>query len=796
MRKIIIKNYKNIGVDKEVDLTIPDRGGLCVILGENNAGKSNVLNALKSFGNGFLAQSAIPNYSFSTKKNAAYVPEISLYSDNFFGEDRKREEIKVEPNDFPFEIIQAPELQERFFGNIYSIAMNQNTFNATIKQLQKVRRDSAIDAEIVANEFNEEFLAEPHAFAYFGLSKAKDGTMLSSIFLCMPKMKKIFCIKANNSQNTHTFEIYLVKDFTQADTLQDFTKAIPLSIRFKFYKRPEDAEAAVQEEGLCDALELKMALEDFANDEKTKKIEKSSLKNQSKNGITYTIAYENGKTWRSFFRAKDKKSYKSLANCFGIEESIQLGTDTVKEALTQKADTESFLANVNNIIYRDKKELNVNNEDAIFLEKVSSVVPNIYEFDGREIKDSELHIKRDNIRSSAFFTQFFEKLGISLEDIEEAYSRKQMEMELRGVSRAVKEKEDEINELLKNGFTKRFNQLYYGSKDGEKYNFQILLDEETISLMITRGKNSLALAIQEQSTGFRKFFGMFFDFLFQSIVSQGDIVLIDEVETHLSIPVQREVRAFLKSFGEEHGITFIVTTHSNFIVDARNLDEVRIVRPLGGNKGTTIINDFSSIPEHQADTLAEIKRALGVGAISLLNKDDRLVFVEGITDYSYLTGMYSLYQKENKDAPKLLFLPICGLGSFDKSTFDPKKITATDEQKEIKDALLDLAYAAREDKAFLLCDGDRAGSAMATLADGDNNFEVATTREIPELLKGKIKDIEDMFCEETRLKYHMVDKNCSASSSLKNDLVAGRYEPTKAEKENFKKLFEYIIEKR
>ena len=796
MKKIIIKNYKNIGIEKEAELNIPDRGGLCVVLGENNAGKSNVLSALRSFGSGSLAQSAVPNYSFSTKKNSLYIPEISLYSDNFFGEDKMVEELKINESDFPFEIIQAPELQEKFYGNVYSIAMNQNTLAGTIKQQQKVKRNNEIDAEVIVDEFNEELLSEPHVFAYFGLSTAKDGTLLSSIFLCMPKMKKIFCIKANNSQNTHTFEIYLVKDVTQADTLQEFNKAIPLSIRFKFYKKPEDAEAAVQEEGLCDALEIKDALERFSADEKVKKIEKSSLKNQSKDGITYTIFYKNGKTWHSFFRAKDKKSYKSLLNCFGLEENIQLSSDTVKEALTQKTDTESFLTNVNNIIYRDKKELNANNEDAAFLEKVASAVPNIYEFDGIEIKDSELHIKRDSIRGSAFFTQFFEKLGISLGDIEEAYARKQMEMELRGVSRAVKEKEDEITDLIKNGFTKRFNELYYGSKDGEKYNFQILLDEETISLMITRGKNSLALAIQEQSTGFRKFFGMFFDFLFQSTISEGDIVLIDEVETHLSIPVQREVRAFLKSFGEEHGITFIVTTHSNFIVDARNLDEVRIVRPLGGNKGTTIINDFSAIPEHQADTLAEIKRALGVGAISLLNKDDRLVFVEGITDYSYLTGMYSLYQKENKDAPKLLFLPICGLGSFDKTTFDPKKITATDEQKEIKEALLDLAYAAREDKAFLLCDGDRAGSAMATLADGDNNFEVATIREIPELLKGKIKDIEDMFCEETRLKYHMVDKNCSASSSLKNDLVAGRYEPTKAEKENFKKLFDFLIEKR
>lgn len=411
MRKIIIKNYKNIGIEKEAELNIPDRGGLCVVLGENNAGKSNVLSALRSFGSGFLNQSAVPNYSFSTKKNTTYTPEISLYSDNFFGEDKKREETKVEQNDLPFEIIQAPELQERFFGNIYSIAMNQNTFNATIKQLQKVRRDSGIDAEVVANEFNEEFLAEPHAFAYFGLSKAKDGTLVSAIFLCMPKMKKIFCIKANNSLNTHTFEIYLVKDFTQADTLQDFTKAIPLSIRFKFYKRPEEAEAAVQEEGLADALDLKDALERFSDDEKNKKIEKSSLKNQNKNAITYTISYENGKTWQSFFRARDKKGYKGLLNYFELEDNIQLSSDTVKEALTQKTDTESFLANVNSIIYRDKKKINANNEDASFLEKVASAVPNIYEFDGREIKDNELHVKRDNIRDSVFLLNFLKNLA-------------------------------------------------------------------------------------------------------------------------------------------------------------------------------------------------------------------------------------------------------------------------------------------------------------------------------------------------------------------------------------------------
>ena len=85
---------------------------------------------------------------------------------------------------------------------------------------------------------------------------------------------------------------------------------------------------------------------------------------------------------------------------------------------------------------------------------------------------------------------------------------------------------------------------------------------------------------------------------------------------------------------------------------------------------------------------------------------------------------------------------------------------------------------------------------MATLTDGDENFEVATIREIPDFLKAKIKDVEDMFSEATRLKYHMVDKSHSSSSELKNDLIAGRYEPSNEEKANFSKLFDFLIERR
>ena len=339
--------------------------------------------------------------------------------------------------------------------------------------------------------------------------------------------------------------------------------------------------------------------------------------------------------------------------------------------------------------------------------------------------------------------------------------------------------------------TEPFNELYYGKNLGTRYNFSISLEEDSIQLIITKDGDPLALALKEQSVGFRKFFSMFFKFVYQGSFGIGDIVLIDEIETHLSIPVQRELRSFLKSFGERNGINFIVTTHSNYILDVRHLDEVKIVKPCADGKGSTVINDFSAIADNEADTLAEIKRSLGVGAISLLDRRDRPIFVEGITDYAYLTAMYSIYENIKKDAPKLLFLPICGLGRFDKTTFDPKVIKPTSDQKAIKASLLSLAKAIKEEDAFLLVDGDRAGSAMAELAKNDDNFTVFELKEVPAL--SKIKDIEDLFSQESYENYNMKTKSHIVASSFKSDVRLGRYKPTKEERDNFFALFDYLV---
>ena len=367
---------------------------------------------------------------------------------------------------------------------------------------------------------------------------------------------------------------------------------------------------------------------------------------------------------------------------------------------------------VENLKYENKKitlpSFITINETKKYNEKMPT---NIFFYLEKEIRNLDLQTKPENIANSHFFQALFKATGVEITKVQTSYGRSKE----KETASFYKKAEKDINKSIKGTVNKRFNELYYKTVNNEIYEFEVILEAENISLSIT--KNGEPISLSEQSVGFKKFFNLFFNFLYRDKVGYGDIVLIDEVENHLSIPAQKDIRKFLKEFGQKRGITFIVSTHSNHILDIRHLDEIKIVK--SGDKGSTIINDFSIIPDHKADTLAEIKRSLGVEYLSLVGYDDKLIFVEGITDYNYLTAMNFLYEKDQSREERLLFLPISGLGKMNGVEQRQSKInivTAKD-QKNIANELKTLARTAKDGRALLLVDGDRAGQAMMQLND-------------------------------------------------------------------------------
>lgn len=177
------------------------------------------------------------------------------------------------------------------------------------------------------------------------------------------------------------------------------------------------------------------------------------------------------------------------------------------------------------------------------------------------------------------------------------------------------------------------------------------------------------IILSQQSTGFQWAFNFMFGFLYNVgshfSLNKNIIYVMDEPATHLSVPARKEFRKFLKEYAHKNHVTFVLATHDPFLVDTDHLDEIRIVEK--ETEGSAIKNHFN-YPLNNAgkdsDALDKIKRSLGVGQHVFHNpQKHRIIFVEGITDYCYLSA-FKLYlrYKEYKDNPiPFTFLPISGL---------------------------------------------------------------------------------------------------------------------------------------
>ncbi len=179
------------------------------------------------------------------------------------------------------------------------------------------------------------------------------------------------------------------------------------------------------------------------------------------------------------------------------------------------------------------------------------------------------------------------------------------------------------------------------------------------------------IILSQQSAGFQWAFNFMFGFLYNVgsnfSFNKNIICVMDEPATPLSVPARKEFRKFLKEYAHKNHVTFVVATHDPFLVDTDHLDEIRIVEKEA--EGSAIKNNFNyplNNASKDSDALYQIKRSLGVGQHVFHNpKKHRIIFVEGITDYCYLSAFKLYFNKHNpqyKDNPiPFTFLPISGL---------------------------------------------------------------------------------------------------------------------------------------
>ncbi len=299
-------------------------------------------------------------------------------------------------------------------------------------------------------------------------------------------------------------------------------------------------------------------------------------------------------------------------------------------------------------------------------------------------------------------------------------------------------------------------------------------------------KSHEQVVLKKQSAGFQWAFNFMFGFLYNVgsnfSFNKNIIYVMDE-------PARKEFRKFLKEYAHRHNITFVLATHDPFLVDTDHLDEIRIVEK--ETEGSVIENNFNYSLKNDAsrnsDALDKIKRSLGVSQNVFHNpQKHRIIFVEGITDYCYLSA-FKLYfnEREFKNDPiSFTFLPISGL-----------KKNQTDMQKTIQ-KLREL-----DNNPIVLIDDDRKNDPNLDPQKAKSEQFKRANEEMPNPIRilqlsscdGNFKQIEDCFSAKDKEKYAK-NKCMELAMAFKTRLLYSEKDDVVSEKtkKNFLKLFEWI----
>ncbi len=355
---------------------------------------------------------------------------------------------------------------------------------------------------------------------------------------------------------------------------------------------------------------------------------------------------------------------------------------------------------------------------------------------------------------------------------------------------------------------KEFNKLLAISQDDHQANYQLkicvrhnnkFLREKCTAYEIKleicdcrKSDNQKPIILSQQSAGFQWAFNFMFGFLYNVgsnfSFNHNIIYVMDEPATHLSVPARKEFRKFLKEYDHKHNITFVLATNDPFLVDTDHLDEIRIVEK--EEQGSVIKNGFSYDPKedvgNNSDALHQIERSLGVSQNVFHNpQKHRIIFVEGTTDYCYLSA-FKLYfnERESKNNPiPFTFLPISGL---------------KDDSNKMKETIQKLHEL--DNDPIVLIDDDRKDGSDPQNTKSEQfkraNEEMPDPITILQLSSydENFKQIEDCFSANDREKYAK-NKRMELAMAFKTRLLYNWKDDVVGEetKNNFKKLSEWIV---
>ncbi|WQR70749.1 ATP-binding protein [Helicobacter pylori] len=433
-------------------------GGLIIIIGENNTGKSNLLKALGCFS----------EHVNEFKKNC---------TPNYVGYEESISSLKLST------------LKDKILQNEITLTIDSSskiTFDESIAKVDLLEG-------VCYKALNNDLLSEEDKLSYekaIEECRSLDPYRRESKLLDLYNSynKTISCVPSNIQNELPSQVISNMRDLFETlweENVQNFRSDFCDNLKTKF--RSAWLEKMIQDLTAKTTLEDKNEiLKNFK--EKLLPIAQEWLKNDYYNRRRSDLKLSQITIWR-------------FINDDGF---LKIESDEPTNELEQ-------VSNNQPAIYTSVDDLL--NSEPIDVSKISRFPQVIYYDNKKRFKHKDLIVKPEELEKSVFFRAFFKAIGVNLSSVKKSYSK------ASGNIGYLTQLQDEIKEKVISKITNRFNRLYFQKDQNRKwsYLFDFRLDLHNISLSLFKkdsNKQKEVLHLDDQSDGFKWFFNLFFGLLF------------------------------------------------------------------------------------------------------------------------------------------------------------------------------------------------------------------------------------------------------------------------------------------
>lgn len=257
------------------------------------------------------------------------------------------------------------------------------------------------------------------------------------------------------------------------------------------------------------------------------------------------------------------------------------------------------------------------------------------------------------------------------------------------------------------------------------YRFDYRMDDDSFGVYVSDHIDTTSVELDQRSSGLRYFFTFFLIFTVESRKEHtNSILLLDEPGLHYHATFQLDLINFFKELSLKNQLLY--STHSPFLVDENNLDDVKIVYE--DKETQKIMVSTNGMWPKDAETLFPLRISWWNSVYQSYMQDKSHLLVEGITDSKIFKKINKILKNNGREYLDSDIIIISGGGN---------RMSALISILESSDVT-----------QFYFLDGDTSGLNRAQHYTKDFGLRGLTTKNFTKL---DYSSIEDLIPKETYL---------------------------------------------